>query len=243
MASRYLSVNGRRAFELSFWCGTCGFVFERLEGANTTLSIAALRERLDGGLSDIADDVVETMSPLLPEGRYVPLLLELAPTLVNPMSPGDYFSEEKVLTWGPDPFWGLPTYPRTPYYRGDTRDLGISEMNASVWLYEFVVPLVPPSWNDPERVAHHAEVLRSSSSPTCLAISLLDVNRPAVAHGGAPEPDRSHWGFAHFLLDGHHKMQAAAETGKRLRILTLLSIDASLADEAQLAHLQSAVGH
>lgn len=238
MGNRYLTVNGRSAFELSYWCGTCGFLFERLAGANTTLSVAALQDRLDAGLTSVADDVVDTASELLPEGRYLPLLLELAPTLVYPMGAGDYFSEEKVLTWGVDPFWGLPTYPRTPYYRGDTRELGITEMNASIWLYEFVVPLVPPSWNDAERVAQHAKALRASASPTALAISILDVNRPAVDQPGAVEPDRSHWGLTHFLLDGHHKMQAAAETGTRLHVLSLLALDAGLADEAQLTRFE-----
>ncbi len=129
---RYLTVNGHSALELSCWCGTCGFVLERLEGANTTLSVAAPQDRFDEGLTSVDDDVVATASELLPEGRDAPLLLEITPTLVYPFGTGDYFSEEKVFTWGVDPFWGLPTYPRTPYYRGDARDLAITEMNASV---------------------------------------------------------------------------------------------------------------
>ena len=238
MGQRLLSVNGRRAFELSFWCGTCGFVFERLPGANTTFSVAALQERLNAGLTGADADVVRTISALLPAGRYVPLLLELAPTLVYPMARGDYFTEEKVLTWGVDPFWGLPRL-RTGLPR-ITRALGITEMNAAVWMYEFVVPLVPPSWNDADRVAEQAAALSRSSRPTALAMSILDVNRPADAHRDAVEPDRSHWGLAHFLLDGHHKMQAAAEAGARLQLLSLFSLDQSLADEDQLAQLQNA---
>jgi hypothetical protein len=39
---RLLSVNGRYAFELGFWCGTCPLLFERLAGAHETLSIADL---------------------------------------------------------------------------------------------------------------------------------------------------------------------------------------------------------
>ena len=43
----------------------------------------------------------------------------------------------------------------------------------------------------------------------------------------------THWGLTHFLLDGHHKMQAAAETGRPLRLLSLLSVDAGLASAEQ----------
>ena len=39
----------------------------------------------------------------------------------------------------------------------------------------------------------------------------------------------THWGLAHFLLDGHHKTQAAAQAAGPVRLLTLLAIDYSLA--------------
>ncbi|MEV0457806.1 hypothetical protein [Catellatospora methionotrophica] len=43
--------------------------------------------------------------------------------------------------------------------------------------------------------------------------------------------------LAHFLLDGHHKMQAAAEAGRPLRLLSLLSVDAGLALPDQVARI------
>ena len=43
--------------------------------------------------------------------------------------------------------------------------------------------------------------------------------------------------LTHFLLDGHHKMQAAAATGHALHLLTLVSIDASLAQQAEVERL------
>jgi hypothetical protein len=36
---RLLTVDNVPAFELSFWCGTCQFLFERLQGATTTFSL------------------------------------------------------------------------------------------------------------------------------------------------------------------------------------------------------------
>jgi hypothetical protein len=38
-------------FELSWWCGTCQFLFRGLDGANDTLSIPELRQRLTTGRS------------------------------------------------------------------------------------------------------------------------------------------------------------------------------------------------
>lgn len=121
---RLLSVNGAPAFELSCWCGTCPYLFERLAGANSTLSIDDVQSTMAQGLSEIDENVVAAFAALLPAGEYIPLLLEIEPVLTYPMKPGDYFAEELERTWrSSDGFWGLPEYPRTPYYRGETREL------------------------------------------------------------------------------------------------------------------------
>src|ERR1700748_3633809 len=47
--NRCLTLDGADAFELSFWCGTCPFIFERKKGANRTLSSPELTPRLNPG--------------------------------------------------------------------------------------------------------------------------------------------------------------------------------------------------
>lgn len=228
---RLLSVNGRHAFELGFWCGTCPLLFERLEGANETLSIADLQLRLNDGIPKLEADVISSFSALLPKGEYLPVLLEIEPALIYPMRPGDYFAEEQDATWkSSEGFWGLPENPRTPYYRTDTRKL-----DGDHRLFEFVVPMVPPSWNDPSRVSVHAQQLKNSARPTSVAFGVLDVRQRAVA--STPEEALVHWGLTHFLLDGHHKLEAAANSGARLQLLSLISIGESLAERSQIERL------
>lgn len=101
-------------------------------------------------------------------------------------------------------------------------------------LFEFVVPMVPPSWNDKGRVRWHRSRLRESSQPTAVAVATLDVCAPADEQG---EDYFAHWGLTHFLLDGHHKLEAASENGSALQLLSLLSIDASLASGEQVAQV------
>ena len=102
---------------------------------------------------------------------------------------------------------------------------------AEAHLYEFVVPMVPPSWNDAERVRQLAVLLALSGRPTAVAVSTLDVSQPANRAG----PDYySHWGLSHFLLDGHHKLEAAAQIGRPMQLLSFLSVDASLATAEQV---------
>lgn len=224
---RLLWLDGRAAFELSLWCGTCPFLFKRLDGANDTVSLAALEERLADGVTAIEADVVERFAQLLAPGSYIAMLLQIEPRLVWPAAAGDYFSEDQVQTWGIDAFWGLPEYPHTPCYRTfETR------VDREAHMFEFVIPMVPPTWNDRARVARHAERLQTSSRPTAVAVTTLDVCAPAV-------DDQAsdwfwHWGLTHFLLDGHHKLEAAAAAGVPLQRLSLLTVDASLAEPEQV---------
>lgn len=114
---RTLLLDDQPAFDLSFWCGTCSFLFERLAGANEKLSLDAVQDRLNEGLDELDSDVLRAFGALLPRGEYLPLLLEVRPRLVTPGDAGDYFAHEQLATWRVDPFWGLPNYPHTPYYR------------------------------------------------------------------------------------------------------------------------------
>ncbi|MFJ8189811.1 hypothetical protein ACIQ8D_08560 [Streptomyces sp. NPDC096094] len=218
---RLLTLDGKPAFELSLWCGTCQFLFQRLEGASETLSLAGMQERLAGQVSDLDDGILAAFGSLLPEGNYLPLSLRVEPRLVIPGQEGDYFSNEQVATWGPDQFWGLPEHPRTPYYR--TFETVVDD---TAHLYEFAVPMVPPLWNNRERVAEYVECMREGVVPTAVAVSTLDRCQPAVSLQSTDEYE--HWGLTHFLLDGHHKLEAAASAGRPVQLLSLLALDESL---------------
>ncbi|MGW6054385.1 hypothetical protein [Streptomyces sp. NPDC055189] len=227
---RLLMVDDEPAFELSFYCGTCPFLFRRLETARTKVSLEGVQERLAGALDDPDDgQVLDAFGVLLPEGEYLPLLLRVEPRLVVPGQEGDYFSGEQVTTWGIDQFWGLPEYPHTPYYR--TFETAV---DSDAHLYEFVVPMVPPTWNERERVEEYVALMRRGTVPTAVAISTLDVCEPAA---GMPDDHYQHWGLTHFLLDGHHKLEAAATAGRPVHILSLLALGDSLAGAEDCARL------
>ncbi|MEI5007392.1 hypothetical protein RB196_08575 [Streptomyces sp. PmtA] len=92
-------VDGEPAFELSRWCGTCPFLFRRLETARQTLSLESVQKLLSGTTTDLDDaGVIYAFGTLLPEGEYLPLLLRVEPRLITPGQEGDYFSSEQVAT-------------------------------------------------------------------------------------------------------------------------------------------------
>ncbi|MFJ2598949.1 hypothetical protein [Streptomyces erythrochromogenes] len=227
---RLLMVDDEPAFELSFYCGTCPLLFRRLETAQEKLSLERMQERLTGTLDDPDDGgVIDAFGTLLPKGEYLPLLLEVEPRLVIPGKEGDYFSGEQVTAWGVNQFWGLPEYPHTPYYR--TFETAV---DANAHLYEFVVPMVPPTLNDRERVEEYVALMKRGTVPTAVAISTLDVCQSAL---GLADDPAAHWGLTHFLLDGHHKLEAAATARRPVRLLSLLTLGESLASPEDATRL------
>src|SRR3954468_23804919 len=71
---RLLFLDEKPAFELSFWCATCQFLFQREPGANETLSLQELESRLADGVDGFDDEVVGAFGGLLTDGEYLPLL-------------------------------------------------------------------------------------------------------------------------------------------------------------------------
>ena len=215
----------RAAFELSH-CSTCRFLFRRIDAVSDGLSADELTERLAAGLSDLDGEVIDRFASILPADHYLPILMEVSPRLVFPGQAGDYFAHEQMATWG-----GPVETPRTPYYR--TFD---APLDPASHLFEFVVPMVSPQRNDPARVVEFQTRLHSSSAPTAVAVSVLYVCQPA--NGGGP--DRiEHWTLTHFLLDGHHKVEAAARSARSVRLLSLLSVSNSIATPQQVTAIPS----
>ena len=212
-------MRGVSVFELNLWCGTCPALFRKLAQPEAA-DLGLANELLNTGIEGIDDDVLRVYGQVLPKSEYTVLLMEVTPRLVEPGSPSDYFSHEQVTTWGVDPVAGSPDDPGTPYYRTFEAPIGKNRH-----LYEFVVPMVPPTWNKSDRVADYAPAAGADSA-TAVAYSLLDVLQPAMDEG---EDYYEHWVLSHFLLDGHHKIEAAARAGQPIRLLSLVDERISIA--------------
>lgn len=215
-------------FELGLWCGTCPAVFQKLNEPHAA-DLGVANERLNAGLGAIDAEVLRAYRKALPKSQYTVMLIDVIPQLVTPGSTFDYFSHEQVATWGVDPVMSSPENPATPYYRTFETPVGPKQH-----LYEFMVPMVPPTWNDEQRVAEYSSDNSAANPPTAVAYSLLDVIQPAVEEG---DDYYEHWVLSHFLLDGHHKVQAAATAGRPIRLLSLVDENISIASPDELGML------
>jgi hypothetical protein len=224
---RFLTLDGRRAYHIGNVCNTCSFFFERLEGANRSLTRAEeLIGTLTAGATQLDESLAREFGRFLPVGRYIAVLVSARPTLVRPGAERDYFCRERIDLWGVDAFWGLPHDPRTEYYRVGSRALGDGRH-----LFEFLVPMFPRGWLEDDRVEEFRQLLASGGAPTALAISVLDVKQPALWDG---DPDvTAHWCLTHYLLDGHHKTYAASLGDRPLTVLSYLAIGQGISEPAQ----------
>jgi len=127
-----------------------------------------------------------------------------------------------------DSFYGLPHNPRVPYYRAGEQDLGNGARK-----FEFLVPMFPDRWLDWNSVRRYKDLLASGTLPTAVALSVLDVKGPAEAYNQVVE----HWCLAHYLLDGHHKVFAAAESGHSVQLLAFVSCSKGISSREQVARI------
>jgi hypothetical protein len=224
---RFLSISGKRAYELSYPCDTCQFLFERQEGAVETVPVTRLAQQLRSGITTLDSALCDQVAPILPGGQYSVSLLEITPELTTPFSEEDYFSHEQVLLWGMDPFWGLPHYPKTEYYRTTSREIGDRKA-----LFEFVVPMIPKNWLKKETWKGFQAQINRREKPTALAISVLDTKQPA--DWDESSAINQHWCLAHFLLDGHHKVFAASQLHKPITLLSFLAVGESIAYRSEI---------
>jgi hypothetical protein len=225
---RFITLDGKKAYHIGNICGTCGFFFERLEGANDKVSPAELSKRLRNGITQLDADLLCKVAAALPTGVYRTLLLKCVPKRVMPSEPGDYFREEQVALWGVNSFRGLPHYTKTEYYR--THPIS---MTNSRGLFEFIVPMFPKSFLHADAVGSYETSLSSGTTPTALALSVLDVKQPADWEGN-PEFNE-HWCLSHYLLDGHHKTLAASQLGLPISILSFLAVEKGVSTPEQVA--------
>ena len=217
---RLISIEGKPAYEIGKICGTCSFYFERLEGANQSVHPKETIEQLNEGLKRLNAEVVKSVSAIIPNGKYKVLLLTIYPKLTELGKENDYFSKEQIELWGLDGFYGIPYNPKVPYYRGTDQNIKQNEK-----VFEFIIPMFPQNWLDKTRLSYYEKEIYKGTIPTAICLTVLDIKAPAIWNNDEQPEFVGHWCLAHYILDGHHKLYAAAKAGKPINLLSFLAIE------------------
>lgn len=225
---RYLAVRGETPFELGNICRTCQFWFRRLSPEAAPIDVESVNVRLEEGLATLDEETVSAFARLLPEGDYRIALLELVPQRVRPGGASDYFRNEQAAAW--DDLQEQDVIdPGTDYYRPAGRSaVAVGERGGLS--FEFLVPLQRPDGLDEARIGFFEERLAGGRTPTAVSVGMLDLKQ----HWDSAT---AHWCLAHFLLDGHHKVEAAARSGRPLTLLSFIACDAGLSSADEVDRL------
>lgn len=235
--TRYLTLRGERLYRLSFSCGTCAFLFERLGGFDqSSCHVAELDALLKRGVTCVDSALLKTMAPLIPAGAYRVVISAITPRLVAPCAADDYFSYEQVDLWGVNPTSGLPLYPRTEYYRAPA-----IPVDTHTALFQFIAPMQPRHWLDEGAIQGYVQHIKHGGLPTALAVSILDVKQPATWTGDPAIT--KHYCLAHFLLDGHHKVFAASQLHTPISLLSFIACHECIASEAEIEQAVAVLAH
>ena len=89
-------------------------------------------------------------------------------------------------------------------------------------------------WLTMTTVSEYAEALRTKAPGTAVSIAVLDVKGPADWNDDREPDPVEHWCLIHYLLDGHHKLHAASESGKPFRLLSFVALSQGVSTRAQI---------
>jgi hypothetical protein len=243
-----LTIGGECVFEYGHPCGTCGILFRKIGSVADRVSDSQAVELL-GDLDSVPPPVVlRRLARILQPGVYYPSIVAGTVQLIASGASNDYFVTDVVRLFGFDaPFFNdtEPAGPGTSYYRlGVDRHLdrtgsiyGVVYLRHKALVTAVVMPLQEPSSLNRERVEYWKRQHQAGRTLTAFAVAVLDRQAPAVTPAGADNtyPYEEQLLLTLCLLDGHHRMQAAAELGVPVRILSLLARDFSPASNEDIA--------
>lgn len=227
---RFITLDGEQLFHIGNICGTCAFFFHQLKyDIKSSYTVDRLKDCLNDGVTSLDNSLLDGLSELLPVtesegniyGEYEALLLEITPYITHFNDVGDYFKEDQSKLW----YYGeedLEDKIGQAYYRGEDTD--ISERSK---LFEFFIPLYQPEQLNVDRVDYYRQQIRHGLKPTAIALSVIDTKESMMYDEEPEDGITEHWSFASYMLDGHHKMYAAALEHKPITLISFITRDFS----------------
>jgi len=147
----YLDIHGQPIYFIGNNCGTCPAIFSRVHNAKLPLTPKQLSNQLDTGIGTISQDIINTVSVLLPKGRYNIKLSTVKPSMITEKNLPTQIGCQS------DYFW---------LCRFAKRGKGAE--------YEIILPIVAPLELNPKRIEFYKAIFERGLEPTALAFTIHD---------------------------------------------------------------------
>jgi hypothetical protein len=192
-------------------------MFSLIEVENPKLLADVINSSLREPLYEVDENLLACIAPLLPKGIYRVGILQLMPTqkVIEEGEVTWYWFEGRQMTIETCYTDECEEYTSTHENEDMERKIERRQRTSKLCESEVVLPHQSlKSINWPE-VSRYQSILRSRGvPPTALALSIGEWRTP---YGGAYTEQR----LTHFLIDGHHKMLAAAQKHESIQLLSL----------------------
>ncbi len=173
---------------------------------------------LNNGIAKLEN--FDVLKSIFPNGEYVVVKTVITPVLTFPNDKNDYFITDLLESW-PDENDGASEV-NQEYYRGLSKKIKESEK-----LFEFFVPTYKTADLNESRIAEYMGVIQNGLKPTVLALGILDVKTSMIYPEVVGEEIDTHWCFANYLIDGHHKIMTTNRLGESIPMISFISKEQS----------------
>jgi len=146
---RDLDLDGQPLYRIGNICDTCEAIFDQMATVDLPLAPRELANQLREGLDSLPHEVIDTISVILPDRRYIASLLTIEPL---------HFPAAHRL--------------RGPNYHTIRQK---THLTNTVMLPEIFLPLIKENQYNPATIEAYEKTIALGKYPTALALSVLDV--------------------------------------------------------------------
>lgn len=203
---RELCINQKSIFSYGPNCETCQFFIEQCNSVDSSITINEIRQVLNTDVSDIPKNLIDSIKTILPNNIYGISFRDIKPTVFS----NHEYQLSKELT-----LYELCKKDITKMVNESKNDNEKDKYKELIF-HEYILPIQKNTFLNDQTIKSYEKLLTEQKTPCAIAISVLEI------HG------RDHWYdifLLHFLLDGHHKMQAAANIHSSIKLLSFIKCD------------------
>ena len=201
---RELCINKQSIFSYGPNCETCEFIINKCNHFSSSITVNELRDILNHHVEELSGNIINQIQTILPNGTFGVIQRNVKPKI----SSNDDFNFSKDYTYYEINKINIAQMVNISKLENYT----YQELNVN----EYILPIQENIYFNENVIKQYEQMVLKQNTPCAIAISILEI------HG------RDNWftiNLLHFILDGHHKIRAAANTNSSIKLLSFINCE------------------